>query len=102
LILVITRTWTYPRRYTAALVLGNLLIAVLVRNELFGRFLYLLANKSFAKVHGALDITWTFLTFRQSSGLPCGFVSVVHLPSNTLAAYILVARYLVSRGLSSA
>ncbi|KAH9976187.1 hypothetical protein BGW80DRAFT_1203161 [Lactifluus volemus] len=41
--------WTYARRYMATLVLGHLLTAVLVRNELFGRFLYLLVNKLFAK-----------------------------------------------------
>jgi hypothetical protein len=33
-----------------AFVLGNLLIAILMRNELFGRVLYFVVNKSFAKV----------------------------------------------------
>ncbi|KAI0251147.1 hypothetical protein BJV78DRAFT_490380 [Lactifluus subvellereus] len=56
LILVIMDAWNYPRRHMTALALGHLLIAVLVRNELFGRFLYLLVNKSFAK--------WTPLWFR--------------------------------------
>lgn len=42
--------WTYPRHYTGAFVLGNLLTAILVRNELFGRFLYLIVNTFFAKV----------------------------------------------------
>jgi hypothetical protein len=54
--------WNYPRRYMAALVLGYLLIAVLVLNELFGRFLYLLVNKLFAKVRRARD-TWHRLAF---------------------------------------
>lgn len=42
--------WHYPRRYTGALVLGNLLVAIMVRNELFGRLLYLIVNTCFAKV----------------------------------------------------
>ncbi|KAH9036141.1 hypothetical protein EDB85DRAFT_2210343 [Lactarius pseudohatsudake] len=56
LILAILGTWQYPRKYAGALVLGNLLAAVLARNELFGRLLYLLANMLFAK--------WTPLWFR--------------------------------------
>jgi hypothetical protein len=48
--LAIFNIWTYPRRYTGAFVLGNLLVAILMRNELFGRFLYLLVNTLFAKV----------------------------------------------------
>jgi hypothetical protein len=36
------------------MVLGNLLTAILVRNEVFGRFVYLLVNKLFAKVSGKL------------------------------------------------
>ena len=50
LILTISGAWTYPRRYTSAFILGNLLTAILVRNELFGRFLYLFVNTFFAKV----------------------------------------------------
>ncbi|KAH9941099.1 uncharacterized protein BXZ73DRAFT_88295 [Epithele typhae] len=56
LILAATNTWEYPRNYTGAFVLGNLLCAVLMRNELFGRFLFLLFNTLFAK--------WTPLWFR--------------------------------------
>ncbi|TFK44880.1 hypothetical protein BDQ12DRAFT_40544 [Crucibulum laeve] len=52
----ISGKWTYPRRYTGAFVLGNLLTAILMRNELFGRFLYLVINTLFAK--------WTPLKFR--------------------------------------
>lgn len=48
--------WHYPRKYTSALVLGNLLTAILMRNELFGRLLYLIVNTLFAK--------WTPLWFR--------------------------------------
>jgi hypothetical protein len=42
--------WNYARTHTGALVLGNLHMAILMRNELFGRFLYLLVNTLFAKV----------------------------------------------------
>jgi hypothetical protein len=54
LTLAILDVWPYPRSYTDALALGNLLTAILVRNELFGRFLYLLVNRLFAKVRGIL------------------------------------------------
>ena len=50
LVLAITNTWSYPRHYTGAFVLGNLLVAILMRNELFGRFLYLIVNTLFAHV----------------------------------------------------
>ena len=50
LILAITNTWSYPRHYTGAFVLGNLLVAILMRNELFGRFLYLIVNTLFSHV----------------------------------------------------
>ncbi|KAF8161265.1 hypothetical protein B0H34DRAFT_654134 [Crassisporium funariophilum] len=54
--LAVFNVWQYPRRYTGAFVLGNLLVAILMRNELFGRFLYLLVNTLFAK--------WPPLKFR--------------------------------------
>lgn len=50
ILLAALNVWTYPRHYTGAFVLGNLLTAILVRNELFGRFLYLIVNTFFAKV----------------------------------------------------
>jgi hypothetical protein len=56
LILAATNVWTYPRHYTGGFLLGNLFAAILVRNELFGRLLYLIVNKLFAK--------WTPLWFR--------------------------------------
>ncbi|KAJ7072637.1 hypothetical protein C8F01DRAFT_1243674 [Mycena amicta] len=56
LLLAATSTWQYPRRYSGAMVLGNLQMAILMRNELFGRFLYLFVNTLFAK--------WTPLWFR--------------------------------------
>ncbi|KAF9255902.1 hypothetical protein L218DRAFT_1081618 [Marasmius fiardii PR-910] len=51
-----TGKWHYGRQYTGALVLGNILTAILMRNELFGRFLYLVVNTFFAK--------WPPLCFR--------------------------------------
>lgn len=50
MILTITKIWDYPREHNGAMVLGNLYVAILMRNELFGRFLYLLVNTLFAKV----------------------------------------------------
>ncbi|KAF5383475.1 hypothetical protein D9757_006122 [Collybiopsis confluens] len=56
LVLAAAGVWQYPREYTSAFILGNLQTALLVRNELFGRFLYLFVNTLFAK--------WTPLAFR--------------------------------------
>ena len=50
ILLAALNIWTYPRHYTGAFVLGNLLFAILMRNELFGRLLYLFVNSAFAKV----------------------------------------------------
>ncbi|TFY81683.1 hypothetical protein EWM64_g2330 [Hericium alpestre] len=49
ILLAALNIWKYPRRYTGALVLGNLLTAILMRNELFGRLLYKLVNTLFPK-----------------------------------------------------
>ncbi|KAF9246561.1 hypothetical protein BU15DRAFT_39714 [Melanogaster broomeanus] len=48
--------WPYAQKYPGALVLGNLNFAVLMRNEIFGRLLYLFVNTCFTK--------WTPLWFR--------------------------------------
>jgi hypothetical protein len=56
LTLAIMDVWPYPRNYSDALALGNLLTAILVRNELFGRLLYLLVNKLFARVREILTL----------------------------------------------
>ncbi|KAK7045624.1 hypothetical protein VNI00_007457 [Paramarasmius palmivorus] len=58
LLLAATGHWQYPRQYTGAFILGNLQAAILVRNELFGRLLYLIVNTLFAK--------WPPLWFRLS------------------------------------
>jgi hypothetical protein len=62
LVLAILGKWQYARKYTGALVLGNLVAAILARNELFGRLLYLLTNMLFAKVciMGSSGTTLTF------------------------------------------
>lgn len=41
--------WPYALQYPGALVVGNLNVCVLVRNEIFGRLLYLFVNTLFAK-----------------------------------------------------
>ncbi|KAK2463143.1 hypothetical protein APHAL10511_004798 [Amanita phalloides] len=48
--------WIYTQRHAGAFVLGNILVAILVRNELFGRLLYLIVNTFFSK--------WPPLKFR--------------------------------------
>jgi hypothetical protein len=50
MVLAVNGTWMYPRHYSGACVLGNLLMAILMRNELFGRLLYIVVNTLFAKV----------------------------------------------------
>ena len=42
--------WHYARKYGGAMAVGNFNVAVLVRNEIFGRCLYLFVNTCFAKV----------------------------------------------------
>ncbi|KAF8737706.1 hypothetical protein AX14_012476 [Amanita brunnescens Koide BX004] len=48
--------WKYGNRYSGPIVTANLNVAVLMRNEIFGRFLYIIVNTLFAK--------WTPLWFR--------------------------------------
>jgi hypothetical protein len=65
-VLAATGVWNYPRHYTSALVLGNLLTAILVRNELFGRFLYAIVNFCFAKVQPIYTLRITSDGLRRS------------------------------------
>ncbi|KAL0070352.1 hypothetical protein AAF712_002540 [Marasmius tenuissimus] len=69
--LTIAGVWHYPRQYTGAFVLGNLLVAILVRNELFGRLLYLTVNTLFAK--------WPPLWFRLNCTAFLQHLGGVHL-----------------------
>lgn len=50
LVLAASGHFPYARNWTSAMALGNLNFAILMRNELFGRFLYLVVNTCFAKV----------------------------------------------------
>ncbi|KAF8497085.1 hypothetical protein F5888DRAFT_1613896 [Russula emetica] len=56
LVLAASGHFPYGLKWTGAMALGNLNFAVLMRNELFGRFLYLFVNTCFAK--------WTPLWWR--------------------------------------
>lgn len=56
MILAGTNHFPYARKNSGAIVIGNILAAVVVRNEIFGRFLYLVVNTLFAK--------WSPLWFR--------------------------------------
>jgi hypothetical protein len=48
--------WPYGRRYAGSIVVADFFVAILMRNEIFGRFLYWFVNTFFAK--------WTPLWFR--------------------------------------
>lgn len=103
ILLAALNVWTYPRKYTGALVLGNLFTAILIRNELFGRFLYLTVNTLFAKASQiTVEIFTQFVKLPSSrSGLPCGFVLVAPQFFSTSAEFTLAARHLASFGSSS-
>ncbi|KAN0126256.1 hypothetical protein V8E53_015249 [Lactarius tabidus] len=84
LVLAILGTWQYPRKYTGALVLGNLLTAILARNEFFGRLLYLITNTLFAK--------WPPLWFRLGCTSALQHLGGVHSGCATSAFAWLVFR----------
>ncbi|KAJ6592415.1 hypothetical protein B0H19DRAFT_1278904 [Mycena capillaripes] len=84
LVLAATNTWEYPRRYTGAFVLGNLQCAILMRNELFGRFLYLIVNTLLAK--------WPPLWFRLGCTSALQHLGGVHSGCATSGAIWLVFR----------
>ena len=50
LILATTGNWDYGLKYNGAIVVANFNVAILMRNEVFGRLLYLIVNTLFAKV----------------------------------------------------
>ncbi|KAG8699779.1 hypothetical protein FRC09_006380, partial [Ceratobasidium sp. 395] len=56
MILAGTHHFPYARKNTGGIIIGNIMTAVVVRNEIFGRFLYLTVNTLFAK--------WSPLWFR--------------------------------------
>ena len=66
LLITLAGKWTYAQNHAGAFVLGNILIAILVRNELFGRLLYLMVNILFSKVLSFLStVDQMSLTFAQ-------------------------------------
>jgi hypothetical protein len=99
--LAIFNVWRYPRNYTSAFVLGNLLVAILMRNELFGRFLYLVVNTLFAKVcliyfiRLLAQLTLTIDEFAvDSAKVPSG----LYLGSSTLGRHSLWMRHVRTSG----
>lgn len=84
--------WKYGNRYTGPIVTANLNVSVLMRNEIFGRLLYIIVNALFAKVHRFLKgsvsyiechvFQWTPLWFRLgcTSVLQVSILSVCMMP----------------------
>jgi hypothetical protein len=65
----------YAVKYAGSIAVANLNFAILMRNEVFGRFLYLFFNTLFAKVCiTLLQILTQALTRRIDSGRRCGSV----------------------------
>lgn len=52
----------YAIKYSGAMVVGNLNFAILMRNEFFGRILYLFVNTCFAKVKRSSRVSPVVLT----------------------------------------
>ena len=69
----------YGVTYSGAIVVANFNMAILMRNEVFGRLLYLLVNTLFAKVCASF-MAWLPLVLPDFafSGLLCGFDWVAH------------------------
>lgn len=61
--------WPYAKKYPSALVLGNLNFAILMRNEVFGRILYLFVNTCFAKV--CPPVSWVARGKDITQGFTC-------------------------------
>ncbi|KAJ7077609.1 hypothetical protein C8R44DRAFT_896208 [Mycena epipterygia] len=83
-VFAVTGKWEYPRHYTGAFVLGNLQVAILMRNELFGRFLYLIVNTLFAK--------WSPLWWRLACTSTLQHLGGIHSGCATSGAAWLVFR----------
>jgi hypothetical protein len=99
--LAIFNVWRYPRNYTSAFVLGNLLVAILMRNELFGRFLYLVVNTLFAKVslvYFNRFLAQLTLTIDQSAVDSIEVPSGLYLGSSTLGRHSLWMCYVRTSG----
>jgi len=100
LVLAAANVWTYPRHYTGAFVLGNLQAAILVRNELFGRLLYLIVNTLFAKVKCHIHLEPRVFTVNLAySGHHWPSVSLAHQYCSILVVFIQHVPFLGSCGL---
>jgi hypothetical protein len=102
LLLAALNVWKYPRRYTGAFVLGNLLFAILMRNELFGRVLYMFINKAFAKVCSHASTAVPALMLMRYSGHLYGGDWDVPQSCNILVEFIQDVHLLASLGSYSA
>jgi hypothetical protein len=86
-VLAASNHWPYARRRAGTFVLGNLQLAILVRNELFGRILYLVVNTLFAKVSAPSTRSAESNICRSGPRSGLGAVALQHC--NIWAAYIL-------------
>lgn len=54
--------WPYGRRYAGTIVVADFFTAILMRNEIFGRFLYWFVNTFFAKVRASFIVVILVIT----------------------------------------
>ncbi|SJK97853.1 related to non-ribosomal peptide synthetase [Armillaria ostoyae] len=91
LILAATNMWKYPRDFTGAFILGNLLTAILMRNELFGRLLYLIVTTLFAKVRSPITYQGSLLVADTPSKVASSVVPPgVHISLTTPRRVVLI------------
>jgi len=64
--------WPYGMKYSGAIVVANFNFAILMRNEVFGRILYLFVNTFFAKVCSYYRPIVLFVLINCYSGLLSG------------------------------
>ena len=74
LVLAASGHFPYGVKYSGTIVVANFNFAILMRNEVFGRLLYLFVNTCFAKVSGLLiakifQLTYPVATIMVSLGL---------------------------------
>ncbi|KDQ59517.1 hypothetical protein JAAARDRAFT_174886 [Jaapia argillacea MUCL 33604] len=82
--LTIGGLWQYPVRHPGALIVGNITFGVMMRNELFGRILYLAVNILFSK--------WTPLWWRLCCTSTLQHLGGIHSGCNTSGIVWLVWR----------
>jgi hypothetical protein len=87
----------YAENHLGALVLGNLLSAVLFRNELWMRFLYLVAIYGLRGVSTCFCTGGTLANQKLVSGLHCASSMRLPPPCSMLEVYILDAHCLAPR-----